>query len=86
MNQKLKFNMSPLAWHISNQAFLNIRFDQGLCLYYLPNIGSKWNKFKWEILNNSNYDHFHGGRDFSHAYVIMHKYFGKKPKMQKMST
>jgi len=33
-------------------------------------------------LNNSNYDHFHGGGDFSHAYVIMHKYFGKKPKIK----
>jgi hypothetical protein len=26
------------------------------------------------------------GVDFSHAYVIMHKYFGKKLDMQKMST
>jgi len=25
---------------------------------------------------------FYGGGDFSHAYVIMHKYFGKKPKMK----
>jgi len=33
-----------------------------------------------------NYDNFHVGGDFSHAYVIMHKYFGKKPKMKKMST
>jgi hypothetical protein len=32
----------------------------------------------WEILDSSNYDNFHGGGDFSHAYVIMHKYFGKK--------
>jgi hypothetical protein len=40
----------------------------------------------WEILDKSNYDNFHGGDDFSHAYVIMHKYFGKKPKMQKMNT
>jgi len=51
---------------------------QGLCFYYLPNIESTWNKFKWKILNNSNYDNFHGGGDFSHAYVIMHKKFGKK--------
>jgi len=29
-------------------------------------------------LDNSNYDNFHGGGDFSHAYVIMHKYLGKK--------
>jgi len=50
---------------------------QGLCFCYLPNIKSKWNKFKWEILNNSTYDHFHGGGDFSHAYAIMHTYFGK---------
>jgi hypothetical protein len=56
---------------------------QGLCLYYLPNIKYKWNKFKWEILHNSNYDKFHGGGDFSHAYVIMHEYFGKKKKHKK---
>jgi hypothetical protein len=37
-------------------------------------------------LDNSNYDNFHNGGDFSHGYVIMHKYFGKKPKMQKIST
>ncbi len=34
------------------------------------------------MLDNSNYDHFHGVGE----YVIMHKYFGKKPKMQKMNT
>jgi hypothetical protein len=28
-----------------------------------------------EILNNSNYDNFHGGGDFLHAYVTIHKYF-----------
>jgi hypothetical protein len=78
--------MSPQAWHIHNQAFLDIGLDQELCLYYLSNIKFKWNKFKWDILNNSNYDHFHGGGDFSHAYVIVHKYFAKKSKMQKMST
>ncbi len=38
----------------------------------------------WKILDNS--DHFHGGDDVSLAYVIMHKYFGEKPKMQKMNT
>ncbi len=59
---------------------------QGLCFYYLLNIDYKWNKFKWEVLDSSNYDNFHGGNDFSHAYVIMHKYFCKKPKMQKIST
>ncbi len=31
-------------------------------------------------MDNSNYDNFHGGGDFSHAYVIMHKYFRKKTK------
>ncbi len=36
-----------------------------------------------EILNNSNYDNFHGGGDFSHAYVTIHKYFGKNPKCRK---
>jgi hypothetical protein len=35
-------------------------------------------------LDNSNYDNFHGGGDFSHVYVIMHKYFDKKPEMQKI--
>jgi hypothetical protein len=37
-------------------------------------------------LDISNYDNFHGGGDFSYAYGINHKYFGKKPKMGKMST
>jgi len=37
-----------------------------------------------KTLNNSNYDNLHGGGDFSYAYVIMHKYFGKK-KMQKIN-
>ncbi len=36
-----------------------------------------------KILDNLNYDNFHGDGDFSHAYVTMHKYFGKKQKMQK---
>ncbi len=53
-------------------------WTQGLCFWYLPNIKFKWNKFKREILDNSNYDNLHGDGDFSHAYVIMHKYFGKK--------
>jgi len=38
-----------------------------------------------KTLNNSNYDNLHGGGDFSYAYVIMHKYFGKKQKMQKIN-
>ncbi len=59
---------------------------QGHCFCYPPIIESKWNKFKWEILDNSNYDNFHGSDDFSHAYVIMHKYLGKKSEMQKMNT
>jgi hypothetical protein len=38
-------------------------------------------------LDNSNFDHLHGGDDFSHAYVINAQIFqGKKPKMQKMNT
>jgi len=54
---------------------------QRFCFCYLLNIESKWNKFKWKILDDSKYDNLHGGGDFSHAYVIMHKYFGKKFKM-----
>jgi hypothetical protein len=46
---------------------------QGFCFCYLPNTESKSNKFKQKIFNNSNYDNFHGGGDFSHVYVIMHK-------------
>jgi hypothetical protein len=57
---------------------------QGLCFCYFQNKKSKWNKFKWEILDNSYYDDFHNGGGFSYAYVIMHKYFVKKSKMQKM--
>jgi hypothetical protein len=32
-------------------------------------------------IGNSNYDNLHGGGDFSHAYVVMHKYFGKQLEM-----
>ncbi len=38
-----------------------------------------------ENFDNSYYDNLHGGGDFSHAYVIMHKYFGKQLEMQKMN-
>jgi hypothetical protein len=58
----------------------------GFCFCYLPNTKSKWNKFKWEIFDNSNYDSFHGDGGFSHVYVIMHKYFVRKLEMQKMNT
>jgi hypothetical protein len=37
-------------------------------------------------MDNANYDNFHCGGDFSHAYVIINKYFGKITKMQKMNT
>jgi hypothetical protein len=57
-----------------------------LCYCYLPNVESTWNTFKWKILDNSNYNDLYGGGDFSHVYVMMHKYFGKKPKIQKMNT
>jgi hypothetical protein len=59
---------------------------QGLCFCYLLNTKSTWKKIKCKILNNSNYINFHVGGDFSHPYVIMHQYFGKKSEMQKMNT
>jgi hypothetical protein len=37
-------------------------------------------------LDDLDYDNLHGGGGFSHVYVIMHKYFGKTPKMVKMNT
>ncbi len=46
---------------------------------YLSNTKFIWNQFKCENLDNSNYDNSYGDGDFSHAYVIMHQYFGKKP-------
>jgi hypothetical protein len=54
---------------------------QRLCFCYLPNIKFKWNKFKCKTLDNLNYDNFHVGNHFSHAYINMHKYFGKKLEM-----
>ncbi len=45
---------------------------------YLPNTKFTWNKLKFKILDNSNYVNFHGGGDFSLAYVMMCQYFGKK--------
>jgi hypothetical protein len=59
---------------------------QGLCFCYFPNTKSTRNKFKCKIVDSSNYAKFHGGGDFSHAYVIMHQYCGKKPKMKYMNT
>jgi hypothetical protein len=73
------------AYSQSGHHVLNTK-TQGLCFCYLSTIKSKWNKFKWEILDNSNYDNFHGSGDFSHTSVIMHKYLGKKPEMQKMNS
>jgi hypothetical protein len=37
-------------------------------------------------LDNSNYINFHGGGDFSHAYVNASIIFGKTLEMQKMNT
>jgi hypothetical protein len=37
-------------------------------------------------LDNLNYDDLQDGADFSHVYVIMLKYFGKKLEIQKMNT
>jgi len=34
-------------------------------------------------LDNLNYDNSHGGGGFSHPYVIIHKYFVKKPNGKK---
>jgi hypothetical protein len=59
---------------------------QGFCFCYFPNTKFKWNKFKREILDNSNHDNFHGRGSFSHPFVIMHKYFVKKLELQKMNT
>jgi hypothetical protein len=36
-------------------------------------------QFKFKILDNSIYVNFHGGGDFSLAYVMMCQYFGKNP-------
>jgi hypothetical protein len=44
---------------------------QGFCFYYFLNKKFVWNKFKWKILDNLNYANFHGGGDFSYAYVII---------------
>jgi hypothetical protein len=47
---------------------------------YLPNTKFTCNKFKFKILDNSNYANFHGGGgDFSLAYVMMRQYLSKKP-------
>jgi hypothetical protein len=79
-NIKSVMTKNPLPGHSqSGYHFFTIGF-KGLCFCYLPNTKFKWNKFKWEILDNSNYDNFHGGGGFSHQYVIMHKYFIKKSK------
>ncbi len=50
----------------------------GLLDFEYTQIQSTWTQFKCENLDKSNYDYSYGGGDFSHAYVIMHQYFGKK--------
>jgi len=65
------------TWHIHNHGTPFWTQDSRTSFLLSSIIKYKWNKFKWEILNNSNYDHFHGGGIFSHAYAIMHTYFGK---------
>jgi hypothetical protein len=80
---------NPLIGHNMFMGIFTIRVPffchkiQRLFFCYLPNPKCKWNKFKWEVLDNSKFNNFHGGDGFSHAYVIMHKYFVKKTKMQK---
>jgi hypothetical protein len=77
------FKIVQLVGHIHNQSTFFWTQDSQTLLYYLPNIKFTWNKFKWKILNNLNYDNLCGDGDFSHAYVIMHRYFGEKPKIKK---
>ncbi len=73
--------------HIHNQGTIFLPQDSRTLFCYFPNTRSKWNTFKWEVLNNSNYDNFHGGGGgFSHLNVIMHKYFVKESEMQKLNT
>jgi hypothetical protein len=78
-----------LFWELLIKGIYKIRVPlfghrfQGHFFYHLPNIKSTWNKFNWIILDNWNYGNFHGGGDFSHAYFIMHKYFGKNYKCKK---
>jgi len=67
--------------HIHNQGTIFLPQDSRILFLLSFKSKSKWNKFKWEILDNLNYDNFHGGGVFSHPYVIMHKYFVKNPKM-----
>jgi hypothetical protein len=59
---------------------------QRLCFCYLPNIKSTCNKFKFKILDNSNYINFHGGGDVLDAYVNSSIILGKKIEMQKVNT
>lgn len=53
---------------------------------YLPNTKFIWNKFKFKILDNSNYINFHGGGDVLDAYVNSSIILGKKIEMQKVNT
>jgi len=87
--QKLNVTNITFTWHMSIFT-IKVPFfyhkTQGFCFCYLPNTKSKWNKFKWEILDNLNYDNSHGGGGFSHPYVIMHKYFVEKPNGKKKES
>jgi len=57
-------NFCLVFGHIHNQCTIFSPRDLKILFFYLPNTKSKWNN---------------GGGTFSHPYVIMHKYFVKKP-------
>ncbi len=78
-------NFWSRAYIESKYPFLDIQLKDIIFIIF-HGIKSTWNKFNWIILDNSNYGNLHGGGDFSHAYFIMHKYFGEKLEVQKMST
>ncbi len=72
--------------HIHNQGTPFGHRTQRFCFCYFSNIKSKWKILTMEnklmvINDDSNYDHFHGGDDFSHMYIIMHNILVQNPKM-----
>jgi hypothetical protein len=80
---------TPHSWCKTKKKQTNqINYDYngrfGIILITMEGLILFW--IQGENLDSSIYDNSYGGGDFSHAYVIMHQYFDKNLKMQKMDT
>jgi len=78
--KKIKIIVTNRAYSQSSCHFFATRLkDFVFAIFQIQNLnGINLSERYWII---QNHDNFHGGGVFSHVYIIMHKYFVKKPEM-----